>query len=77
MHVKKKGPTSACMSTDMGTLHLSIIAWKPRLSYSRSMGVSIIPTFVRPLMSKIYIDSLFKFLPKLGHKMTDSKLGAQ
>ena len=57
---------------------LTIMTWESLLSYSISIGVSIDPTgFVQPLLPKIYIDSLFKFLPTLGYKMTDSKLGAE
>ena len=56
---------------------LSIMAWESLLSYSVYIRVSIVPTFVRPLLPKIYIDSLFKVLLKLGHRMKDSKLGAE
>ena len=45
---------------------LSIMAWESLLSYS----ISIVPTYVWPLLPKYtYVDSLFKFLPKLGHKI--------
>ena len=56
---------------------LSIMAWESLLSYSISIGVSIVLTFVQPLLLKIYIDPLFKFLLKLGYKMADLKLGAK
>ena len=88
VHIKKKGSYSSPYFIGYGnTSHefsgerifimLSIMAWKSPLSYSISIRVSIIPTFVWPLLPKIYVDSLFKFLPKLGHKMTDLKLGVQ
>ena len=58
--------------------YLRIMAWESPLSYSISIGVSIVPTFVQSLATaKNIIDSSFKFLLKLWHKMTDSKLGSQ
>ena len=55
---------------------LSIMARQSLLSYSIFIRVSIVSTFVWLLLLKMYIVS-FKYLSKLGHKMTDSKLGVE
>ena len=71
------GNTSCEFSAERIFIMLSIMAWELPLAYSIFIRVSIVPTFLQSLLPKIYIDSLFKFLLKLGHKMTDSKLGVQ